>query len=135
MSGSAIDTPPNAGIQHAPFSWRFRRPTTSHRQHVRVATTRGTQTHPHERRPLRNFEGGSGMFFQISGSCRPVWGLEMDDGAVTEWIRAGATALGGSKLITRTIVEERSWDLLIRNARRVIELIRAVRTESVAVPG
>jgi 2-dehydro-3-deoxyphosphogluconate aldolase / (4S)-4-hydroxy-2-oxoglutarate aldolase len=57
----------------------------------------------------------------------PTGGIALDDPSVSEWIRAGATALGGSRLITESIVAERDWDRLSRDTRRVLELIRSVR--------
>ena len=62
----------------------------------------------------------------------PTGGIEMDDSTVTAWIRARAAALGGSKLITAAIVEERAWDRLAEDTRRALAVIRSARARVAA---
>lgn len=63
-------------------------------------------------------------------SFMPTGGIEMDDRTVGEWIRAGAAAIGGSKLITRPILENRSWNELKEHTGHVLQLIRSLREKS-----
>ncbi len=47
-------------------------------------------------------------------------GVELSEENITAWLKAGASAVGlGGKLITREILENRQYDLLLTNAQKV----------------
>ncbi len=58
----------------------------------------------------------------------PTGGVDATEVSVTEWIKAGAAAIGmGSKLITKTSVKERSFDQITNNVARTIAWIKKAR--------
>lgn len=59
----------------------------------------------------------------------PTGGIEMDEENMRKWFNAGACALGGSKLITKSILELRKYDELMSSIGRVLNLIQAIRNE------
>jgi 2-dehydro-3-deoxyphosphogluconate aldolase/(4S)-4-hydroxy-2-oxoglutarate aldolase len=59
----------------------------------------------------------------------PTGGIEMDQENMRKWFNAGVSALGGSKLITKSILELRKYDELKVSTIRVLNLIQAIRAD------
>lgn len=57
----------------------------------------------------------------------PTGGISMDEQTVRDWILAGVTALGGSRLISPEILRERSWEKLTRDTRQLLDFIHRTR--------
>lgn len=59
----------------------------------------------------------------------PTGGIEMDEENMRKWFNAGVCALGGSKLITKSILELRKYDELKASTIRTLNLIQAIRAD------
>ena len=59
----------------------------------------------------------------------PTGGIEMDEENMRKWFNAGVCALGGSKLITKSILELRKYDELMNSTINTLKLIQAIRDE------
>jgi 2-dehydro-3-deoxyphosphogluconate aldolase/(4S)-4-hydroxy-2-oxoglutarate aldolase len=59
----------------------------------------------------------------------PTGGIEMDEENMRKWFKAGVSALGGSKLITKSILEFHQYDNLRTLTIKTLNLIQAIRTE------
>ena len=58
----------------------------------------------------------------------PTGGVEVNKDNLSAWFKAGVCAVGmGSKLVTKTIMENRQYDELIKLTRQAIELVKACK--------
>ena len=57
----------------------------------------------------------------------PTGGIELNEENLTKWFKSGAVAVGGSKLITKTITENKQYDQLSIDAKDALKLIESVR--------
>lgn len=61
----------------------------------------------------------------------PTGGVDTTEESVKAWFRAGVSAVGmGSKLISKPLMESKSYDQITAQTVMVIELINKIRTES-----
>jgi 2-dehydro-3-deoxyphosphogluconate aldolase/(4S)-4-hydroxy-2-oxoglutarate aldolase len=59
----------------------------------------------------------------------PTGGVTLDNAG--DWIRAGAVAVGiGSALVDTTAIEERRFEAIAANARRVVASVAAARGQT-----
>jgi len=60
----------------------------------------------------------------------PTGGVDATEASVSEWIKAGAAAVGmGSKLVSAQAVKEKDYDSIARKASECIEWIKKARTK------
>ena len=77
---------------------------------------------------------GPGFIKAIRGpqpwtSLMPTGGVDTSEENLTSWFQAGAVCVGmGSKLISRDIIENRSYGVLQERVANVIKTIRQIRT-------
>lgn len=57
----------------------------------------------------------------------PTGGIELHEGNLTAWFKSGVCAVGGSKLITKAILENKRYAELTEDARSAFERIQTVR--------
>jgi 2-dehydro-3-deoxyphosphogluconate aldolase/(4S)-4-hydroxy-2-oxoglutarate aldolase len=61
----------------------------------------------------------------------PTGGVDATEASISEWIKAGAAAVGmGSKLITTQAVKDKDYDAVANKASACIEWIKQARTQS-----
>jgi len=81
--------------------------------------------------------GGPGFVKAVMAPCPwhrllPTGGVDASEASISEWIKAGAAALGmGSKLITAQTVKARDWDSLSGKVEQCLGWIKKAR----GVPG
>ena len=77
--------------------------------------------------------GGPGFISAVLAPCPwhrllPTGGVDATESSITEWIKAGAAALGmGSKLVTAAAVKEKSFDLITSKTVQTIAWIKKAR--------
>jgi 2-dehydro-3-deoxyphosphogluconate aldolase/(4S)-4-hydroxy-2-oxoglutarate aldolase len=77
--------------------------------------------------------GGPAFISAVLAPCPwhrllPTGGVDATEASITEWFKAGASAVGmGSKLIDSAIVKERNYDLLASKTAQVIGWIKEAR--------
>lgn len=58
----------------------------------------------------------------------PTGGVEVEEKNLSAWFKAGVVAVGmGSKLITKEIIENKSFELLAQNTKNAIQMIQKIR--------
>lgn len=58
----------------------------------------------------------------------PTGGVEVEEGNLKAWFKSGVSAVGlGSKLISKTILENRDYDSIARETTKALELVRVIR--------
>lgn len=57
----------------------------------------------------------------------PTGGIELHEENLRKWFKSGVCAVGGSKMITKEIIENRKYDQLTNDATQVFNLIQSVR--------
>jgi 2-dehydro-3-deoxyphosphogluconate aldolase/(4S)-4-hydroxy-2-oxoglutarate aldolase len=61
----------------------------------------------------------------------PTGGVEIDEGNIRSWVKAGVCAVGlGSKLISKDILKNENYDLLYENTLRALKIAREVIKEN-----
>jgi 2-dehydro-3-deoxyphosphogluconate aldolase/(4S)-4-hydroxy-2-oxoglutarate aldolase len=77
--------------------------------------------------------GGPGFISAVLAPCPwhrllPTGGVDATEASVTEWIKAGAAAIGmGSRLVTAAAVKEKKFDLITSKTAQVLEWIKKAR--------
>lgn len=77
--------------------------------------------------------GGPGFVRSVMGPCpwhrlMPTGGVDATQASITEWIKAGAAAVGiGSKLVSKEIVNKRDFDGLASLTEQCIRWVRLAR--------
>ncbi len=77
--------------------------------------------------------GGPAFIRSVLAPCPwhrllPTGGVDATEAGITEWIQAGACAVGmGSKLITSAAVKDRNYDFIAANTAQTIAWIRKAR--------
>jgi 2-dehydro-3-deoxyphosphogluconate aldolase/(4S)-4-hydroxy-2-oxoglutarate aldolase len=77
--------------------------------------------------------GGPAFVKAVMAPCpwhrlMPTGGVDATEASVSEWIKAGAAAVGmGSKLITKQAVENRDYDGIVEKVTECIEWIKKAR--------
>jgi len=77
--------------------------------------------------------GGPSFIKNISGpmpwsNIMPTGGVTLDEKNITDWIKAGAVALGiGSNLITKEAVRDGDFSTITKNVRTALDLIQSAR--------
>jgi 2-dehydro-3-deoxyphosphogluconate aldolase / (4S)-4-hydroxy-2-oxoglutarate aldolase len=77
--------------------------------------------------------GGPGFISAVLAPCpwhrlMPTGGVDATEVSITEWIQAGAAAVGmGSKLITAAAVKEKNYDLIASKTAQTIAWIKKAR--------
>jgi 2-dehydro-3-deoxyphosphogluconate aldolase/(4S)-4-hydroxy-2-oxoglutarate aldolase len=77
--------------------------------------------------------GGPGFISAVLAPCPwhrllPTGGVDATEASITEWIKAGAAAIGmGSKLVTSAAVKERNFDLITSKTAQTIAWIKKAR--------
>jgi len=83
--------------------------------------------------------GGPAFIKAVLGPCPwhrllPTGGIEPTQASLSEWIKAGAAAVGlGSKLITPQIIQARAFDSLTQIVSQCLSWIQEARSESARV--
>jgi 2-dehydro-3-deoxyphosphogluconate aldolase / (4S)-4-hydroxy-2-oxoglutarate aldolase len=79
--------------------------------------------------------GGSAFVKAVMAPCpwhrlMPTGGVDATEASVTEWIKAGAAAVGmGSKLISVQAVKDKNYDSIAKKVTECIEWIKKAREE------
>ena len=77
--------------------------------------------------------GGPGFISAVLAPCPwhrllPTGGVDATESSISEWIKAGAAAIGmGSKLVTAAAVQEKSFDLITSKTAQTIGWIKKAR--------
>lgn len=77
--------------------------------------------------------GGPGFISAVMAPCpwhrlMPTGGVDATEPSITDWIKAGAAAIGmGSRLVTAAAVKEKSFDLIALKTSQVIAWIKNAR--------
>jgi len=77
--------------------------------------------------------GGPGFISAVLAPCPwhrllPTGGVDATESSITEWIKAGAAAVGmGSKLVTSAAVKEKNFDLIASKTAQTIAWIKKAR--------
>jgi 2-dehydro-3-deoxyphosphogluconate aldolase/(4S)-4-hydroxy-2-oxoglutarate aldolase len=77
--------------------------------------------------------GGPGFVSAVLAPCPwhrllPTGGVDATEASITEWIKAGAAAIGmGSKIVTSVAVKERNFDLIASKTAQTIAWIKKAR--------
>jgi 2-dehydro-3-deoxyphosphogluconate aldolase / (4S)-4-hydroxy-2-oxoglutarate aldolase len=77
--------------------------------------------------------GGPGFIRAVLAPCpwhrlMPTGGVDVTEASITEWIKAGAAAVGmGSKLVTPAALEEKNFDLIASKTAQTIAWIKKAR--------
>lgn len=61
-------------------------------------------------------------------SFLPTGGIALDENNLRSWFKSGVCAVGGSKMITKAIIENQQYAELTAEARVVLERIKTVRS-------
>lgn len=59
----------------------------------------------------------------------PTGGIELTEDNLRSWFKVGVCAVGGSKMITKTVIEHRLYDELSAECSRALNLIRTIRED------
>jgi 2-dehydro-3-deoxyphosphogluconate aldolase/(4S)-4-hydroxy-2-oxoglutarate aldolase len=62
-------------------------------------------------------------------SFLPTGGIELSRENLTGWIKSGVCAVGGSKLLTKSVIENELYDELTKNARQALELFQNIKSD------
>jgi len=62
-------------------------------------------------------------------SFMPTGGIELNRDNLTGWLKKGICSVGGSKLITKAIMDNKEYDLLTRNTKEALQLFQMIRNE------
>lgn len=58
----------------------------------------------------------------------PTGGVELDEANISGWFKSGVSAVGmGSKLITKTILENQQYDELLKNTQQALQMVKSCR--------
>jgi 2-dehydro-3-deoxyphosphogluconate aldolase/(4S)-4-hydroxy-2-oxoglutarate aldolase len=57
----------------------------------------------------------------------PTGGIELNEDNLRYWFKSQICAVGGSKLITKDVIDSKKYDELTANAKSALQLIRSVR--------
>ena len=58
----------------------------------------------------------------------PTGGVELDQKNISTWFKSGVCAVGmGSKLISKEVLNDQQYELLYKNTRTALEMVRAGR--------
>ena len=57
----------------------------------------------------------------------PTGGIELNEDNLTAWFKSGVCAVGGSKLITKTIIDNKQYDELTFQAQKVFNYIQLIK--------
>lgn len=79
--------------------------------------------------------GGPEFVKAVKGPCpwtsiMPTGGVNTTYESLSAWFKAGVSCVGiGSNLITKEIIKNKDYDLLIKNVKSLIEMIQNIRAE------
>jgi len=59
----------------------------------------------------------------------PTGGIELNKENLTGWLKAGVCSVGGSKLITKSIMDNKQYDKLTADTREALQLFQTLRNE------
>lgn len=62
-------------------------------------------------------------------SFMPTGGIELSRDNLSGWMKSGICAVGGSKLITRSIMDNRQYDKLTADTREALQLFQTLRND------
>ena len=57
----------------------------------------------------------------------PTGGIELNEENLRSWFKVGVCAVGGSKMITKDVIENKRYDQLAAESKRALELISLIR--------
>ena len=57
----------------------------------------------------------------------PTGGIELNEENLRAWFKVGVCAVGGSKMITKTVIENKLYDELTAESSRALNLIRSIK--------
>ena len=57
----------------------------------------------------------------------PTGGIELNEDNLRSWFKVGVCAVGGSKMITKAVIEDKLYDQLRAESSRALNLIRSIR--------
>ena len=57
----------------------------------------------------------------------PTGGIELNEDNLRSWFKVGVCAVGGSKMITKDVIENKRYDQLTAESERALNLIRTIR--------
>jgi 2-dehydro-3-deoxyphosphogluconate aldolase/(4S)-4-hydroxy-2-oxoglutarate aldolase len=57
----------------------------------------------------------------------PTGGIELNEDNLRKWFKVGVCAVGGSKMITKDVIENKRYDQLSAESKRSLNLIRTIR--------
>jgi 2-dehydro-3-deoxyphosphogluconate aldolase/(4S)-4-hydroxy-2-oxoglutarate aldolase len=57
----------------------------------------------------------------------PTGGIELNEDNLRGWFKAGVSAVGGSKMITKTVIENKLYADLSEECKRALNLIKMIR--------
>lgn len=57
----------------------------------------------------------------------PTGGIELNEENLRSWFKVGVCAVGGSKMITKAVIEEKLYDQLSAESAKSLSLIRSIR--------
>jgi len=64
-------------------------------------------------------------------SIMPTGGVDTTYKSLREWFKAGVSCVGiGSNLVSEEIIKNKDYDLLTKNVKNLIEMVRGIRAES-----
>jgi len=59
----------------------------------------------------------------------PTGGIELNEENLRSWFKVGVCAVGGSKMITKAVIEQKLYDELSAECSRALNLIRTIRED------
>jgi 2-dehydro-3-deoxyphosphogluconate aldolase/(4S)-4-hydroxy-2-oxoglutarate aldolase len=57
----------------------------------------------------------------------PTGGIELNEENLRSWFKVGVCAVGGSKMITKDVIENKRYAQLTAESKRALELISLIR--------